>query len=81
MCSMLEECPLSLRKVVDYESNVDLGKTLSVPENFDWNSLSSFHAYGNYSVDILPDLFRGVCKTGRASILHHFIIVLCVFQF
>lgn len=76
MCSMLEECPSTLRKVSDYESDVDLGMTLSgVHENSVWNSLSSFHVYENYSVDILHDLFLGVCKTDMALILHHFIIV------
>ncbi|XP_034255353.1 uncharacterized protein LOC117653657 [Thrips palmi] len=76
MCCMLEECALTLRKVQDYNSDVDLGMTMSgVAENSVWNSLSSFHVYENYSVDILHDLLLGVCKTDMALILHHFVIV------
>lgn len=38
-----------------------------------FNQLPSFHAVTNYSVDIMHDLYEGVCHYNLANILNHFI--------
>ncbi|KAK3918512.1 Enolase [Frankliniella fusca] len=73
---MLREDKSSLRKISDYESDVDKGlKMTGINENSVWNSLLSFHVYENFSVDILHDFFLGVCKTDMGLLLNNYICV------
>lgn len=64
-----------LRNIQNYELDLkvnDISKT-GVRENCIFNSLQSFHVTTNYSVDLMHDVFEGVCHYNMGHILKHFI--------
>jgi len=76
------QCTDSLRNVQNYANDVNTNNMslTGVKENCVWNNLSSFHVTENYSVDIMHDLFEGVCKYEISGILYKMIVDLKYFS-
>lgn len=73
--STLIEKQTLLRKISDYESDIDKGISLSgLKENSVWNDIKFFHVLSNYAVDLFNDFYEGICRTDMALILHYYII-------
>jgi len=76
------QCTESLRNAQNYENDVNTNNMslTGIKENCVWNNISSFHVTENYSVDIMHDLFEGVCKYEISSILYKMIVDLKYFS-
>lgn len=56
---------------LDLQTN-DVSQT-GVKENCIFNSLNSFHVTSNYSVDVMHDVFEGVCHYNMCHIIKYFL--------
>lgn len=70
---MVTENKNLLRNSVNYENqvNVNDAKTTGIKERCVFNDISSFYVTENYVVDIMHDLFEGVCGYDLILILKH----------
>lgn len=75
-CSTLcYELPHTLRNPENYSSDIlknDITQT-GIQEFSKFNNIPSFHVTKNYCVDIMHDIFEGVCHYDLAEALHYFI--------
>lgn len=70
-----EEIPHKLRKVVNYTADVaknDVALT-GLNENSIFNNIKYFHVYENYTIDIMHDIFEGICHYDLCHIFLYFI--------
>lgn len=72
--SSIEETEDSLRSVDTYE-NDQINQSYGIKELCIWNQLSNFHIYRNLSVDIMHDIFEGICRYDLGNILYQFIYI------
>jgi len=79
---MCTEDETLLRTHENYEHDLitnDISKT-GIKEPCIWHQLSNFHLTQNYCVDIMHDLFEGVCNYSLTSLLHNLIFDLKLFS-
>lgn len=75
MEKMTEEDPLTLRNMEEYEKdvlNIDTSSSGIKKESI-FNKLPSFHVTTNHSVDIMHDIFEGICHYDLAAIFNYFL--------
>lgn len=72
----------SLRTKEIYESNLQLNNCSGngIKEVCIWNDLDNFYVTDNYSVDIMHDIFEGVCHFDLNVILNYFINEIKIFS-
>lgn len=63
-----------LRSTDTYE-NDQINQSYGIKELCIWNQLSNFHINRNLSVDIMHDIFEGVCRYDLGNILYQFIYI------
>ncbi|XP_024884336.1 uncharacterized protein LOC112462665, partial [Temnothorax curvispinosus] len=74
MATDLIERKEKLRRVGEYEKDLEMGLTLSgIKKRSIWNDVNFFHIYENFYVDPLHDLSEGAFKYGMAHVLHYYI--------
>lgn len=64
-----------LRTLQNYDENVSNGdyKNTGIYEESIFNKINNFHVINNYAVDIMHDLFEGVCMYNMNHIINHLI--------
>ncbi|XP_055842787.1 uncharacterized protein LOC129909740 [Episyrphus balteatus] len=69
------EVKIMLRNRENYEQDVAVNdyKQTGIHENSVFNSIKSFHVTSNYSVDVMHDIFEGVCHYNMCHIIRHII--------
>lgn len=78
----LKENPELLRNFQNYAHDVEKQNLSStgLKENCIWNTLEDFHFTTNYSVDVMHDLFEGVCIYDMTFLLRNLIFDLQLFD-
>lgn len=72
---MCKEITTLMRNRDSYEAQINLknAKATGIKEKCTFNQIPSFHVTENYVVDIMHDLFEGVCGYDMVLILNYFI--------
>lgn len=72
---MTREDPSLLRNVQNYECDIALNDASSsgIKERCVFNCIPSFHVTSSYFVDVMHDLYEGVCNYGLVLILQYYI--------
>lgn len=67
--------PINLRNTVNYAEDVLAGEFSStgIKENCIFNSIDSFHVTSNFAVDVMHDIYEGVCHYNMCHIIKKFI--------
>lgn len=65
-----------LRRFEDYTTDVEQNdvKETGIKTNCIWNDVIGFHVTENFSIDILHDLFEGVCNYDMGQILYDMVV-------
>lgn len=69
--TLCEENPLSLRNINNYEKDLE-EMSGGVTQNSILNNIKSFHVTKNYAVDVMHDVFEGVCHYDMCHIISYF---------
>ncbi|XP_055708767.1 uncharacterized protein LOC129804991 [Phlebotomus papatasi] len=68
-----KEDPEKLRNFSNYDEHLQSENSHGIVENSILNSLPLFHVTQNYGVDIMHDIYEGICHFTLSEILIHFI--------
>lgn len=71
---MLQEDETTLRNVDNYQADLN-NKNFGIRDECIWHDLPDFHLTKNVAVDVMHDLWEGVCRHDIGHMLHHFIYV------
>ncbi|XP_055626455.1 uncharacterized protein LOC129768690 [Toxorhynchites rutilus septentrionalis] len=74
--TMQVEIPQLARNLQNYEADVSMSTADStgIKESTIFNEIDTFHVASNYSVDVMHDIFEGVCHYDMCHIINYFII-------
>ncbi|XP_044578758.1 uncharacterized protein LOC123261257 [Cotesia glomerata] len=80
-----QECDVQnclLRNKINYEADVKKNNVseTGIKEECSWNDVNGFHVTENYCVDIMHDIFEGVCNYDMGHILHELINIQKLFS-
>lgn len=75
-CQSLSELPLNcIRDEINYNNNLENKsfKESGIAQNSIFNTISSFHVTNNFFVDVMHDIYEGICHYDLCHILNYFI--------